>query len=272
MTEQNVAVPSASTNPWADLHIDTLVMETKNYIVYIAPTIELKWETTEKFDGQQPAQKNFDPTKYYSIFSEGGVLEARVRREFDVDTRKELLCLIGNALVCSFECDYSAAIKALEDARQFLRERSEELSRFWYLSASFVMAILFLIIGFSIWATRSYFEKVLGTTFVWLIFFGVAGAAGALLSVILRSGKLAFDPSSGRLLHYLEGASRIWAGALSGVLVSLAIKADFIFGALGAARSNIMIVLISMAAGASERLATSIISKIDSECGKTPRK
>lgn len=261
---------SPITDPWSRITYDTLVMSTESYIVYVAPAIELKWETTRNFDTEQVKQKEFDPKKYYSIFCDSGVLEARVRKEFGVDTRREILCLIGNALVCSFECNYAAAEKALKDARQFLKERGEELSRFWYLSASAATAAIFLTIGLLIWTARFWFETKLGVSAVWLILASVSGSAGAFLSVILRSGNLAFDPSSGRLLHYLEGASRICAGLLSGALVSLAIKSGFILGALGAARSNTLLLLISMAGGASERLATSIISKIDSDGGKIP--
>ena len=268
MTDQSSSEDQKSNDPWARIHPDTLVMSTKDYIVYIAPTIELKWETTDDFDTRQRTDGKFNSAKYYSIFCDAGVLEARVREEFDLDTRKQILCLIGNTLVCSFECDYAAAENALKDARQFLRERSEELSRYWYLSASFAMAALFLALGVLIWTIRLCFEQILGTDALWLTLAAVAGAAGALLSIILRSGKLAFDPSSGQRLHYLEGASRIWAGSLSGVLIALAIKVDFILGALGAAHSSKMLLLVSMAGGASERLATSIISKIDADAGK----
>jgi hypothetical protein len=65
---------------------------------------------------------------------------------------------------------------------------------------------------------------VLSGNFIWLSVAAAAGSCGALLSVIWRSGQLKFDSSAGEILHYLEGASRILAGALSGVLVALAVK------------------------------------------------
>ena len=235
MTDHGGLPDSASADPWAHITKDTLVMWTKNYVVYVspAPDMELKWETIPEFDTELPTLPNYASDRYNRIFCDAGVLEARVRKEFGIETRREILCLIGNALVCNFEREYDAAEKALDDARQFLRERSEELSRFWYLSASFVMAFIFFGFGTLTWIARSCLEHWLGATVVWLGLAAVAGAAGALLSVILRSGKLAFDPSSGRLLHYLEGASRIWAGALSGAFVSLAVKSDVVLGALG---------------------------------------
>jgi hypothetical protein len=47
------------------------------------------------------------------------VLEAHARKDFDDDTRIELLCLIGNALVFCFDFDYTTSQKALAAARQF---------------------------------------------------------------------------------------------------------------------------------------------------------
>lgn len=270
MTDQSSYPKSGASDPWAQITPDTLVMSTADYIVYIGSKKDLQWETTLEYDEKSRADTKFDLTKHYSIFGDAGDLEARARKDFGDDTRTELLCLIGNVIVCILELDYAGAEKALAGARQFLRERSEEISRFWYLSASFAMAFIFIVIGLLIWICRAWFESILGASVVWLILAGTAGATGALLSVILRSGKLNFDPSAGRLLHYLEGASRIWAGALSGVVASLAIKAGIILGTLAATQTNTVMILAAVAAGASERLATSIISKIDSENEKTP--
>jgi hypothetical protein len=81
---------------------------------------------------------------------------------------------------------------------------------------------------------------------------------GASLSVILRTGNQQFDCSAGRALHYLEGASRILAGALSGTIVALAVQTEVILALLlrGGKIMAIMI-LAGLAAGAAERLAPS---------------
>jgi hypothetical protein len=112
---------------------------------------------------------------------------------------------------------------------------------------------------------------MLGIGMLWLMLSAVAGAMGALLSVIARTGKLQFDCSSGRMLHYLEGASRIWAGALSGIVVALAIRTEMFLAPLARGEKLYAVMMIAaFAAGAVERLATSIISSVGSGNAKLP--
>ena len=116
-----------------------------------------------------------------------------------------------------------------------------------------------------VWIWRQPITTALTANFIWLCLAAVAGASGALLSVIWRSGLIKFDCSAGRALHFLEGASRIWAGALSGVLVALAVKSEFILAPLTrGGHALTVIMLAAFATGAGERLATSIISTLKS--------
>lgn len=118
--------------------------------------------------------------------------------------------------------------------------------------------------GALLWAARGFFIDWLGESAVWALLGTVAGALGALLSVIWRSGKLAFDCSAGERLHFLEGASRIAAGALSGFLVALAILSQLIFASLAQGQQLHGVLLVAcLAAGSGERLATSIISRFE---------
>lgn len=254
---------------WAHIIANLIVTSNAGYIVYIGKT-NLHWETTPEYDQKFRADEKFELTKHNSVFSNATVLQAAAaRKEFSSEAREELLCMNGNALTCTFELDYVGAENALNYARQFLRERSDEISRSWYMSASFAMALGFMVTGLIIWIQRARLQDILGMTIIWLIVAAAAGAMGALLSVILRSGRLNVDPSSGRLLHYLEGASRIWAGSLSAIVVAVASKAGLVLGALGGANKEYLLLLAAIAAGASERLATSIISRIDPAKEKT---
>ena len=98
---------------------------------------------------------------------------------------------------------------------------------FCILLGSIAVTLPFIALGTGIWFYRSKYTSFLGETVFWLVLCLVAGAVGALLSVIARSGKLDFDSSAGRWLHYLEAASRIVMGALSGTAIGLAVKSKF---------------------------------------------
>jgi hypothetical protein len=81
--------------------------------------------------------------------------------------------------------------------------------------------------------------------------------------VIGRTGKQHFDCSAGKRLHYLEAASRIWAGAISGVLVSLAVHAEIFLTAITHnGNMQAIMMLAALSSGISERLAVSIIADL----------
>jgi len=182
-----------------------------------------------------------------------------------VQTKRHYKRLVGEAIAFNFEDDYDNAQRMLREAQTYIRVRSEEISRRWYLSACAIMATIMIVLGLIIWFLREPISAALTPNFVWLCLAAVAGSCGALLSVIWRSGQLKFDCSAGEALHYLEGASRIWAGALSGVLVALAVKSQLVLAPLThGTNTTTVIMLAAFVAGAGERLATSIISTFES--------
>src|ERR1700686_166599 len=126
--------------------------------------------------------------------------------------------LIGETIASSLDHDYPNGRAMLAHAASYILARSQERSRFWYLSASMATAIPFMFAGALLWLGRGAIRPILGETVFWLCISAAAGATGAILSVIARKGNLQFDASSGRSLHYLEATSRILAGVFSGLL------------------------------------------------------
>jgi hypothetical protein len=244
--------------------IQVLIISTREYIVFIDKDGDIDWETTQEYDEKAPKDVGYDLAKANLIRNEAAVIETTPCGALTPDTKLQFKRLIGEAIACVFDHDYDGAKGILGSAAQFIRARSEEISRFWYLSASFAAAALFLVLGFSLWLLRSYVSSLLTPLEMWLALASVAGAIGALLSVIWRSGDLKFNSSSGRALHYLEASSRICAGALSGFLVALAVNCEIILTAF-THNNNLhgIMILAALAAGASERMAGSIISKFD---------
>lgn len=249
---------------WKHLKWSILIVSTRNYIVFIDEDGDLDWETTVEYDDTATKDKKYDIDKHNSITNDAALLEATPCNGFEDQVKLQFRRLIGEAIACSFDHDYVNARKMLLAAAQYFRSRSEETSRYWYLLASFGMAMPFIALGIVIWIWRASFEMWLGTEGMWFILASISGAVGALLSVIVRSGKLKFDSSAGRRLHFLEGSSRIWAGLISGLLVSLAVKSGIILMPLTTGENlHPVMILAALAGGAGERLASSIISKLD---------
>lgn len=195
--------------------------------------------------------------------NDAALLESTPCQGLGLDTRLHFKRLVGEAIARSFKHDYSAARRMLDAARDYIVARSQKTSRLWYLSAAFVMTAPLIVAGLALWLWRDAIERTLGAGFLWTALSAVAGGMGALLSVIARTGKLKFDCSSGRQLHYLEGASRVWAGALSGIIVALAIRTEMFLALLARGdKTHAVMIVAALAAGAVERLATSIISTV----------
>ncbi|WP_185731204.1 hypothetical protein [Burkholderia sp. Bp9016] len=246
---------------WAHVERSHLILSTKEFIVVIDKAGRLDYETTPAYDAASRA----DEKEHGSIMAQASRLEESPSDCLSPEMRVSFKRLIGEAIAFSLDDDYENARKMLEDAALYFLDRSEETSRRWYLSASACMTVPFIVLGLAIWIARTWVMALLGLTAMWLVLGAVAGSMGALLSVIWRSGKLRFACSAGMKLHILEGASRIWAGALSGLLVALAVRFGIVLAPLshGASLHGVML-LAAFAAGAGERLATSIISEVDS--------
>jgi len=238
-----------------------LIRSAEPYVVWIDKDGDIDWMTTNEYD-EHGAK---DQQKHNAILSNGAVLECAPCHGLSREAKKHFKRLVGEALSYNFEDDYQTAQQMLSEGRAYIRARSEEISRRWYVSASAVMAAIVIVLGLLIWIWRTPITAALTANFVWLSIAAVAGSCGALLSVIWRSGQLKFDCSAGKALHYVEGASRIWAGALSGVLVALAVKSEFILAPLTRSGNTLTVMMLAaFVAGAGERLATSIISTFES--------
>jgi hypothetical protein len=244
---------------WSHIKPKYLIHAAADYIVFIDDDIDVDWETSPDYD--QSGHKNI--AKHNEILDGYAALETTPCHGLSQETKLHFKRLLGEAVARSFESDYSNAAKMLETARSFILARSQETSRLWYLTASFVATFPFIVGGIVVWLWRATVGQTLGPVVLWLIMSAVAGAVGALLSVIARTGKLKFDCSSGRKLHYLEGASRICAGGLSGTVVGLAIQSEMFLAPLARGeKTHAVMMITAFAAGAVERLATSIISAV----------
>jgi hypothetical protein len=165
---------------------------------------------------------------------------------------------------CSFERDYNNASKMLGYAAEYIRARTEEKSRYWYLSAAAATTAPFLVAGVTFWITRTFMISSLGETVFWLSITACLGASGAFFSVITRTGLLTANSASGRAIHFIDAASRIFAGAISAVVVVLAIRSKlFLSITTETSSAHLAAALAAIAAGFSERIAPSIMANFE---------
>jgi hypothetical protein len=245
---------------WPDCSVKHLILSTERFIVFIDDDLDVDWSTSEQYDGEG----HHDSGKFNAVINEAALLETTPCDGVSVAIKTHFKRLIGEAIARSLDHDYVGANQMLRSAAGYILARSQETSRWWYLSASMTMTLIFALLGCIFWWARQSLIEALGERAFWLLLAAAAGAVGALLSVIVRSGKLMLDCSAGRRLHYLESVSRIWAGAISGVIVSLAVQSELVLAVLArGGRMPAIMMLAAFAAGSGERLATSIITHIE---------
>lgn len=247
---------------WAHHPIGFLIRSARDFVVHIDKDGRLDWETTREFDKEIANRPEAQREMLSDVKGEICLAEAAQLEDYSKEIKHHYLRLLGEALVHWIEGDAITSRKMIEGAVLYLRERSEETSRMWYLVAGINSAGLFCIAGILAWLFRSQMIDILGLSGFMLLLAACFGAVGAMFSIIMRSGALRFSVSAGRMLHYIEASSRISAGAVSAVIVFLAIKSELVLGAIVQGNSTFLF-LAALVAGAGERLATSIISRFD---------
>lgn len=252
---------------WPGLPVANLIIASKKYIVFLDEENDLDWQTSDEFDNREltaEQRKDYNQVKNEIDSSESiplNYLDEKVVISF----KKQ----IGEALIRAFECDYENAKKMVKIAQDYILKRNIEQSRYMFLKSCAISSFISVFLFILLWLFRDFFLSIMGKTVFYITLSSLIGALGALLSVILRMGKSNLDYNASKKLHYLEGSSRIIAGIISALIVSLCIKTQILLPIFTKIEStNIAMILGGLIAGASERFAPSIINKLDGVTNK----
>lgn len=234
-----------------------IIRITKDYIVFIDRLNNIDWETSEECDKSRTvADKGLnEKTLSQCLIAEhkptGGLSEASII---------SFKTIIGEAIVNCLENNCVGAVEILREAEEFRVDRVVEKSREWYLSFTVVISFALIVVAISIQICPPDFAK----NFLQNISVGAWAMAGACLSIILRSGRLHHASYAGKKLHFIESGCRVIGGAISGQIAYLGIKSGILFTTLiTQENSQYVLALLALLAGASERFAPSIITKIE---------
>ena len=173
--------------------------------------------------------------------------------------------LLGEAIVSAMEGDETGAAGAIAKAKYFLKGKSKQVSRYWTLMACLITGGIAAVLGVLEALTRNLIIEHIGRTPFLISLCFCAGCVGAVLFVVLKLGKQPnVDSTAERHLHYLEGIARIVGGGIAGVLVGGMVKLGLVLPIFSqAGMENLAMCAAAMVAGASERLAAGIITKVE---------
>lgn len=248
---------------WKDVELKRLIMSTDTFIVFIDPEGDIDW----RVDNYPWDEINTD--KFNEVINRAATLEAIPWNGMDETFTQATKRLTAEAIARALDGDPESGNKMLVEVTKQLEARSREISRRWYLTSCYLAVAPLIPAGLALWIFREYITDNLGAIAFWLLMSAIGGAFGALFSVIVRSGTLKFETSSGKALHFLEGSSRIVTGLISGGLTGAAVKSGLILTPLVTDHNAGGATMIAaVAAGSAERLASSMLLSSSSDASK----
>lgn len=242
---------------WPDVNIGFLILSVpKRFVVFLDSNNDLDWKTTDEYDKNisNEEQKALDAIKT-RLSSLSHFFRPNLSQEIIIEFNKQL----GEALALALNKNYEQAEKMLNLAEEYIHDRQIETSRYLFLKGSLIAGSIVVCLILFIFLTH----QCLSTDSFYSILALLLGGLGALFSVILRMGYSFPNYNASKKLHYLEGACRIIAGILSSLFIVLCIKSKVLLFLINHNNTDYHILLLcGFIAGASERLAPSLLTKL----------
>lgn len=246
----------ARSKPWRehDGNVGYLIKSTNFFIVYVDKEGDVDWETTDEY------QETLDANAVGLVSNRVASVDALPLGYLSTEARISLKRMLGEATARVLEHDGDAAHRMLDDAQAFALARIRERARGWYLVGAAVAAVAVAALVVPALALVEVVVPTSEETRQKLVAGALAGAAGALVSMLLRSGSAPFNASAGKGVHYIDGVSRVLVGAFGGLLVPLAMLARLVVPDV---TSRAVIALFGVTAGFSERWVPSLIERVE---------
>lgn len=230
--------------------------------VYVDKDIDLDWECDDK------ASKLIDvmPLKAAVRKIQNGVAALEpIAHNWPDDLKLTSKRLLGEAMASVLRGDVEGAEGALENAKKFVRTKSKQVSRYWTLQACLIAGGMAALAGLVEAFARTQITGYIGQTPFLMSLCFWAGCVGALLFVVMRLGtQPKVDSTAERHLHYLEAVARIVGGGIAGVMVGGMVKLGLILPVFGqTGTESLAMCAAAMIAGASERFAAGIVTKVE---------
>ncbi len=229
---------------------------TDAFIVFINYRGDVDYKTIGKYD------QVIESPLCGSILNQIETLEAVPIEHLAQQTKLDFRAMLAASLARALSEDQKNATALINEAKQFITARNQELARRWFLEAALRATIITLIFSAICWLFRGRLTLLMGSDFMPLVIVWASGSLGAMFSVLTRTANIPLDPAAGRALHYLEGTARIIAGVIAATFVYLAMTTGVIATKLVAYNLGGE-ALLCMVAGASERFVRTIIKKVD---------
>jgi hypothetical protein len=245
-------------DPTLNKEIHCLIDTEDNYIVYVDKDFYVQWSIlTPKYGNVIPS--------FGAIANKLRQLETLSRTSLNKSQIETFAGFLGEGMARIIgDKDEAKAHEVLSMAEAYLLARSAENARAWYVCGAALTALPTFLIACALWLLKSQAILFFGNSAFEVILGSLLGGVGALFSILSRAEKIQMDPTAGSSIHYIESASRILVGNIGALLVALAVKANIFLGFTKVTDySFALLLVICICAGASERLVSGFIKRIE---------
>ena len=260
MPESSESLPKLLKWQDHELDIHYLIYEADDCIVFLDSAIDVDWLTTDEH--REPTTE--ETPRRNKILNRAASLECVPNSHHKTTVRINFKRMVGEGVARALSHDYDSASAMLDQAKLYIEDRNVEQARYWQLSTGCSLGLTFALLGVIAWCARGYLIAYWDAPVYFLLLSGGAGALGSVLSMIFRMGSTFPTSEAPQSLHRLEAASRVFAGVLSGIMITSAIRSGLLLPIISKSEQMQTALLVAaMVSGASERWAPSLIAQIE---------
>jgi len=244
------------TDPNLGKKIKELILSTDTFIVYLDEDDVIQWSTSGKTGfGDQ----------FGSIQNQISFWESISNRMFSKQESCDYKCLLAEGYARMLDDNNrEAAQDIINLTKDRITIQAKEVLRQEYLMASVMATAAVVAALITSMVFKSVISNFLGKNVFDIYLTGLMGGIGAFVSATIRSKNYDPEIKTSKRIHRIDGILRIAYGIIAGVLISIGIKANIIFGFInGIDRTIFVETFLGAVAGASESILPNIIKQME---------
>ena len=251
-------------DPTLNKRIRVLIDSYSSYIVYLDEDLSPEWSATSDY-GEMP-------DGFAEVANRIGHLETQSKgllRESQIEPFARLLAEAMARILG--ENDHQKSAEILAHAEAYLKARSIENARIWYIGTAGILLIILCVIAAVLWIYREPSRNLVGDDAFDGVLGAIFGSIGAVFSIVTRTKSIEVDAAAGKPIHILESSVRIASGGVGAILVALAVKTNLVLGIAKSFDHSVAALLaICIVAGTSERVVPSLIKRVEGSVSAHP--
>ncbi len=222
--------------------------------VYTTEDDNLRWEYFEN--------NNQLPNSLMEAIATFDSLMVQISTLIPKRRQKRVYHRLGKALYSALDDGKTESIAGyFSPVQMHILQQSLHHARLVYLIASIVAGLL-LTVGILVGRCLTEAYVMPGRTILGILFLTpILGIAGALVSILQRSGQLDVDPTSGAVFLGVQGFARVILGSLFGLFIALASKGNILLGLVS--DNEFTLCSLGFVAGFSERLVPEVMRRME---------